>query len=81
MQALRRFARVDADRMIGAEQVVGQQQPVEDRQQPVVGGDLLVHNAASHQRVDPLGGTALERVASAIDIQLPRDPFFGVIAF
>ena len=52
--------------MIRAEQIVGQQQAIEDGEQPIVAGDLLVDLAAPDQGVDPLRGPALERVAAAI---------------
>jgi len=73
MQILRLLARIDADRVVGAQQVVGQQQPVEDREQPVVAGDLLVHLAAPDQRVDPLGRVTLEWISATVAAEVRRE--------
>ena len=61
--------------VVGAQQVVGCKQWVEDREQPVVARDLLVDSAAPHQRVDALGRESLERVAATIRVQVRLQAF------
>ena len=61
--------------LVGAQQVVGREQAVEDRQQPVFARDLLIDSAAPHQRVDALGGEPLKRVAATILVQIRPQAF------
>ena len=63
------------DGVVGAQQVVGREPPVEYGKQPVVRGNLFVDVAAPHQSVDTLGGEALERVAAAVHAQIRIQSF------
>src|SRR5579871_3427548 len=74
VQRLRPLARIDADRVTGAEQEVRLQERAQDRQQARIGHDLLVDLAPRDEGVDALGRSTLEVVSAAVVAEQRLDP-------